>query len=113
MTESPATHRCRWCGRPFDRGGGPGRPRLFCKAGCRQADYLARQRRTELGIGESELVITRTALDELRDRLYMLEAAVEDVDRDLAEADGAEDLRRALDWLLAAARPLCGQENLT
>ena len=35
----------------------------------------------------------------------MLEAAVEDVERDLAEAQGEQDLREALDWLLAAARP--------
>jgi hypothetical protein len=51
--------------------------------------------------------MARSELDDLRDALYVLEAAVEDVDRDL---EGAEDdpgeLRRALDWLLAAARPL-------
>ena len=85
---------------------GPGRPRQFCRPGCRQADYLARQRRTEVGLSESELIITRTALDDLRDRLYLLEAAVEDVDRDLLEAQGEQELREALDWLLQAARPL-------
>jgi hypothetical protein len=88
---------------------GPGRPKLFCKAGCRQADYIARQRSAELGISETELIVTRDALDDLRDRLYVLEAAVEDVERDLRSADGQQDLRDALDWLLAAARPLCGQ----
>jgi len=88
---------------------GPGRPKLFCKAGCRQADYIARQRSAELGISETELIVTRDALDDLRDRLYVLEAAVEDVERDLGAADGQQDLRDALDWLLAAARPLCGQ----
>lgn len=107
------SRRCRWCGRPFDVAAGPGRPRLFCKAGCRQADYVARQRSAELGINETELVIARAALDELRDRLYVLEAAVEDVERDLAGAEGEQDLRDALDWLLAAARPLCGPDYLT
>lgn len=107
------SRRCRWCGRPFEAAAGPGRPRQFCKAGCRQADYIARQRSAELGINESELVITRAALDELRDRLYVLEAAVEDVERDLGESESEQDLRDALTWLLAAARPLCGQENLT
>ncbi len=101
--------RCRWCGRPFEVVGGPGRPRQFCKASCRQADYVARQRNAELGISEAELVVTRAALDDLRDRLYVLEAAVEDVDRDLEAADGEQDLRDALSWLLAAARPLCSQ----
>lgn len=113
MTESPATRRCRWCGRPFEIAGGPGRPRHFCRAGCRQADYIARQRSAEVGVSESELIITRAALDELRDRLYVLETAVEDVERDLIDARGEQDLGDALTWLLAAARPLCNQVHLT
>jgi hypothetical protein len=85
---------------------GPGRPKEFCKQSCRQADYVARQRSTELGLGESELIIARTALDDLKDRLYVLEAAIEDVERDTDEAATQQDLRDALTWLLAAARPL-------
>jgi len=51
--------------------------------------------------------MAKSELDELRDALYVLEAAVEDVDRDLAQApDDAAEVRRALDWLLQAARPL-------
>jgi len=75
---------------------------------------VARQRSTEVGLSEAELIVTRAALDDLRDRLYVLEAAVDDVDRDLAEADGEDDVRAALDWLLAAARPLLDPRlNLT
>lgn len=93
---------------------GPGRPKQFCKASCRQADYVARQRSAELGISESELIVTRQALDDLRDRLYVLEAAVEDVERDLAQSDGEQELRDALAWLLDAARPLLASSvNLT
>ena len=109
MTQSTETRRCRWCGRGFEVQDGPGRPRLFCKPGCRQADYVSRRRSAELGISETELIITREALDELRDQLYVLEAAVEDVDRDLSATSGEQELRDALDWLLAAARPLCGR----
>jgi hypothetical protein len=70
-------------------------------------DYEARRRSAELGLGESELVIAKSELDGLRDALYVLEAAVEDVDRDLVGgAEDPEEVRRALDWLLAAARPL-------
>ena len=51
--------------------------------------------------------MARQALDELRDRIYVLEAAVEDVERDLAAGEpSAQDLQDALGWLLAAARPL-------
>ena len=98
--------RCRWCGRGIDPRPGPGRPREFCRAGCRQADYVARLRRTEVGLSETELIVTRAALDELRDRIYVLEAAIEDVERDQAAAGGEQDVAEALAWLLVAARPV-------
>ena len=91
-----------------DRGrSGPGRRRQFCKPSCRQMDYDARRRSAELGLNESELVMARSELETLRDALYVLEAAVEDVDRDLASAeDDPAEVRRSLQWLLDAARPL-------
>lgn len=73
-------------------------------------DYAARRRSAELGLNETELVITRTELEALRDALYVVEAAVEDVERDLAAApDDPEEARRALAWLLEAVRPLLDQ----
>jgi hypothetical protein len=98
--------RCRWCGRLIEVTSRTGRPREFCRASCRQADYVARQRSAEIGLSESELIVTRQALDELRDRVYVLEAAIEDVERDLGEAPTPQEVRDALEWLLAAARPL-------
>lgn len=50
--------------------------------------------------------MARGELEELKDRLYVLEAAIEDVERDLTESSEPDDVRTALDWLLAAARPL-------
>jgi hypothetical protein len=86
---------------------GPGRPAQYCRRSCRQREYEANLRSKELGLGESELVMARSELDRLRDALYVLEAAVEDVDQDLAESgDDPQEVRRSLDWLLAAARPL-------
>jgi hypothetical protein len=85
---------------------GPGRPRLYCRRSCRQRDYEARRRSGELGLSERELVVTRAELDALYDQLYVLEAAIEDVERDVADAAGEKDVRRALDWLLEAARPV-------
>lgn len=101
--------RCRWCARPFEVKPGPGRPREFCRRSCRQRDYEARQRSAEVGLSEDELVLTRRAFDELRDRLYALEAAVEDVERDLAGEPTDQDYRDAVAWLLDAARPLAGE----
>ena len=42
----------------------------------------------------------------LNDRLYVLEAAVEDVERDLAASSTKQDYVEAVEWLLDACRPL-------
>jgi hypothetical protein len=67
---------------------------------------VARQRSAEVGLSETELIVTRAALDDLRDRLYVLEAAIEDVERDRTASDDDEVVRQSLDWLLQAAKPL-------
>ena len=100
--------RCRWCARRFEVTPGPGRPKEFCRRSCRQRDYEARQRAVEVGLSEDELVMTRRAMDELRDRLYVLEAAIDDVERDLAGSPTKSDYQDAVEWLLDAARPLRG-----
>lgn len=56
--------------------------------------------------------MTRSRLAHLQDRLWVLSCAVEDVDRDLAIAEGPDDVRRAADWLLEAARPLVGEMDV-
>jgi hypothetical protein len=114
MTKPSSAVRCEWCGRGLPERLGPGRPRRFCRQACRQASYVAGQRRAELGLSEQELIVTRQALDDLRDRLYVLEAAIEDVEHDLEDGETDQVLRDAVDWLLAAARPLVEhRSNLT
>lgn len=101
---------CRWCRRPFAvEEGRTGRPRRFCRRSCRQRDYESRRRAAELGLDEAELVMARRDVDALKDQLYVLAAAVEDVDRDLAESSEPEDVAGALEWLLEAVRPLVTQ----
>jgi hypothetical protein len=85
---------------------GKGRPRQYCRQSCRQRHYEARLRAAELGLGEDELVMARSELDALRDRLYVLECAIGDVERDLAAGLESSELREALSWLLEAAHPL-------
>ena len=111
MTE---LRRCRWCRRVLPERKGPGRRREFCSQRCRQWDWVARQRARELDLSDGELVIAKSALDELHDELYVLACAVDDVERDLASAAGAPpaaEVRQALDWLLDAARPLRDRET--
>ena len=101
--------RCPWCRRPVAPTTGPGRPRVYCRRSCRQRAFEGRRRLQELGLTEAELVVARRDLDALHDALYVLEAAVEDVDRDLARSRTKADLEAALSWLLAAARPLASR----
>ena len=108
MTKPREGQRCGWCGRPTGAAARTGRPRRFCRPGCRQRAYEARRRAAEVGLSERELIVARTQLDELNDRLYVLECAIEDVERDLAASATRSELREAVDWLLEAARPVVG-----
>jgi hypothetical protein len=90
-----------------------GRPRQFCSQACRQWDWVGRQRARELQLNEDELIVTKAALDQLHDELYVLACAVDDVDRDLASAGrgpGVNEMREMLAWLLEAARPIRDRE---
>jgi hypothetical protein len=92
---------------------GPGRPKLYCSQRCRQWDWVSRQRAGELELGEGELVISRDELDRLHDDLYVLACAVDDTERDLADAGpkaSAAELRQILTWLLDSAKPLNNRE---
>ncbi len=51
------------------------------------------------------MIVDRRRLEELQGALYCLEAAIEDVDRDLAGKPTAAEVREALTWLLDNARP--------
>lgn len=101
-----AEQRCRWCGRRLPEREGPGRPRRYCRAGCRQAAHLARRFAAAHGLGPEDVIVDRTRLEELQGHLYCLQAAIEDVDGDLAASSTETDLRDALSWLLENARPL-------
>lgn len=107
-----ALHRCHWCRWVLPPPAKTGRPRKYCKQSCRQWDWVARQRSRELDIGENELVIARDQLDTLRDDLYVLACAVDDVRNDLNAPGKRTDreLHDALNWLLECAGPLHDRE---
>jgi hypothetical protein len=67
--------------------------------------FVSRLRAQDAGLAESELVVTRMELDDLRDRLFVLECAVADARRDLADGD---DPAEVLQGVMAAAEPLFG-----
>lgn len=89
------------------RSDGPGRPKKFCSQKCRQWDWVSRQRAAELELSENELVVARTELDELKDLVFVLQCAVQDVRNDLTTSRHTQQsLRELLEWLLDAAEPV-------
>jgi hypothetical protein len=112
--DDSATLACRWCRRPVIQGG-RGRPRVFCKRSCRQRDFEARQRSADHGLDEAQLIVARVSLNELRDTIYVLQCALEDVARDMPkgiEAAEPAELRDALKWVLDAAVPVVNHADL-
>lgn len=70
---------------------------------------MARKLAAAHGLGPNELIISRHELEELQGHLYGLQAALEDVDGDMAQAIQAglePDYRDAYEWLYASAQPL-------
>ena len=55
--------------------------------------------------------MTREELDALHDQLYVLEAAIQDVERDLEASPTKQDYVEALDWLLDACKPLIDHQG--
>lgn len=101
--------KCRWCSRPLPPPASTGRPRRYCRAVCRQRDFESRQRSVDIGLTETELVVARSELEALYDQLYVLEAAIEDVDRDLLGSPSKQEYADAVAWLLQAARPVASK----
>ena len=83
-----------------------GRPRLYCRQGCRQQAHLARKLSAAHGLGDDDVLVPRENLEELQSLLYCRQAAIEDVDRDLARSSRPTEVKDALAWLLENARPL-------
>ena len=50
---------------------------------------MARKLAAVHGLGDDDLIVSRTQLEELQSRVYCLQAALEDVERDLAQSSRA------------------------
>lgn len=85
---------------------GPGRKPEFCRRSHRQRHYEARTLAERRGLAAGEVLVDRASVGKLNDRLYVLEAACEDVIADVASDVSVDSYRQALTHLLEAALPL-------
>jgi hypothetical protein len=68
---------------------------------------VSRQRAAELQLSENELVVAREELDNLKDLIFVLQCAVNDVRQDLTSPrQTKETLTDMVTWLLDAADPV-------
>jgi hypothetical protein len=84
VTQSPGP-RCAYCRRPIPERTGPGRPAAYCRRSHRQRAYEARRRADRASLPTGHVVAAQADIDRLHDRLYALEAALDDVAADLAD----------------------------
>ncbi|SFK71641.1 hypothetical protein SAMN04488085_103177 [Geodermatophilus ruber] len=73
-----------------------GRPRQYCGQACRQRAYEQRAATAKAGLSGDVVLVTRTELDGLQDRLYQLRCALEDVQTLLSERPTKAELERSL-----------------
>jgi hypothetical protein len=110
VTEPVELPRCGYCRRPLPPPARTGRPARYCRRSHRQRAYEARRRADRAELPAGEVVVAQRDLDRLHDRLYAVEAALDDIASDLA-ADARPTVRSyrdALDHLIDAARELAG-----
>ena len=60
------------------------------------------------GLAPDEVLINRQQFDAWRDRIYQLEAAIEDAEQDLGATPGLREYTEAFQGVLAAARRTAG-----
>jgi hypothetical protein len=89
-------------------GGRQGRPRRYCRRSHRQRAYEARRLAERMGLDSGDTLVATNDLERVRDRLYVLESALDDVEADLRGAAPVEEYRRAFQHLYAAAAQLRG-----
>ena len=88
--------RCGWCRRVLPEQGSVGRPRQYCGQACRQRAYEQRSATTKAGLSGDVVLVNRSELDGLQDRLYQLRCALEDVQTLLHEKPTKAELERSL-----------------
>ena len=94
---------CLWCGRELAAQQGRGRKRKYCSQSCKQRAYEQRNQLSGASVAEGTVVLRPERVAELRDELYELRCAAEDVRTAVSEGADTEEIRHLCDELVAIA----------
>lgn len=97
---------CGWCGRPIEQLSTVGRRRRYCGQSCRQRAYERRTAVERGGLPTDAVVLSRSEIAALQDRLFQLRCAAEDVATAAREGADAQELRMLADELARTAHEL-------
>ncbi|WP_095659943.1 hypothetical protein [Corynebacterium glaucum] len=94
---------CQWCGKELAEQQGRGRRRKFCGPSCKQRAYEQRHNIAGTSVAEGSVILRPERVAALRDELYELRCAAEDI-RTAAEEDAdAAEIRHLCDELVEMA----------
>lgn len=100
------TPTCAWCGKEIPVNTGRGRKRKYCGASCKQRAYEQRTMLAGTTVDADALILSRSRVEEIRDRLYALRCAAEDVRTASAEGASPGELGALCDDLVGLAKQL-------
>lgn len=94
---------CQWCGRELAQQEGRGRRRKYCSPSCKQRAYEQRHQLGSSGVPAGAVVLRPDRVEQLRDEVYELKCAAEDVRTAASEGADAQELSHLCDELVKIA----------
>ncbi|RNE49722.1 hypothetical protein C5L39_01730 [Corynebacterium alimapuense] len=105
MSRTQHTSVCAWCGKELGSSG-RGRPRKYCGRSCKQRAYEQRHKITGTNIPQEAVIIHPDRAAALRDSLFELRCAAEDIATASAEGAEPDELRDLCTELVSLARAI-------
>lgn len=104
-----ATHKakkqptCAWCDTPIEAGT-RGRRRKYCSQACRQRAYEQRNNLANTNIPVNTVMLTPEQADQLKDQLFEVRCAAEDIREAVKDGASADELSELVDELVTLTR---------
>ena len=94
---------CAWCGKSIEAGT-RGRRRKYCSQACRQRAYEQRNNLANTNIPIDAVVLTPEQAEQLKDQLFEVRCAAEDIREAIKDGASAEEISELIDELVTLTR---------